>query len=219
MFFACGQKGYVITGTIEGDGHPVKDGTAVLFIPVGLEVVDTAKITDGKFEFRSTEVNPGNYAIGVRDVQGSIPIFIEEGRFTVKADIEKLSAGRAEGGETQNLNNIVKDKREEILPRNEYNALNQELMSDIPQERRDEINAIIEKGAKEFDDFKLELAKKHPDSYYAANYLIYNYSNLPFEEVKPLADKILSNKKFENYAKVPVVRRFMEIMEKENQGK
>lgn len=217
MFFACGQKGYTIKGTLTGDSVTVKDGSAYLYNPIGQVMADSAKITDGRFEFKNNKVKPGNYAIYVRDAKGSIPIFLEEGKFTVEADINKLSSAIVKGGETQNLNNLVKEKREEILPRKEYNALQDELMKDIPEARRNEINDMIQKGAKEFEDFKLALAKKNPDSYYAANYIMYNYTKLPIEEVKPLAEKILNNKKFENYLKIDVLRRFVDNMK--NQGK
>lgn len=217
MFFACGQKGYTIKGTLTGDSANVIDGIAILYNPIGKVVADSTKITDGRFEFKSDEVKPGEYAIYVRDAKGSIPIFLEDGKFTVEADIDKLASAKVKGGETQNLNNLVRDKREEILPRKEYNALQEELMKDISEERRAEINDMIQKGAKEFEDFKLNLARKNPNSFYAANYIMYNYTKLPLEEAKPLIEKVLNNKKFENYKKITVLRQFTENMK--NQGK
>lgn len=217
MFFACGQKGYTIKGTLTGDSVTIKDGTAMLYNPMGQVMVDSAKITDGRFEFKSDKVKPGDYAIYVRDAKGSIPIFLEDGKFTVEADIDKLTAATVKGGETQKLNNLVREKREEILPRKEYNALQAELMTDIPEERRAEINDMIQKGAKEFEDYKLDLAKKNPNSFYAANYIMYNYTKLPLEEAKPLIEKVLNNKKFESYKKIDVLRQFADNMK--NQGK
>lgn len=217
MFFACGREGYTIKGTISGDSVTIKDGTAILYNPIGQLMVDSTKITDGRFEFKGDKVKPGNYAIYVRDAKGSIPIFLENGKFTVEADIDKLVAADVKGGETQNLNNLVKEKREKIMPRKEYNALQEELMTDISEERRAEINDMIQKGAKEFEDYKLELAKKNPDSFYAANYIMYNYTKLPLEEAKPLIEKVLENKKFENYLKIDVLRQFAANMK--NQGK
>lgn len=217
MFFACGREGYTIKGTISGDSVTVKDGSAILYNPMGQLMVDSVKITDGCFEFKSDKVKPGNYAIYVRDAKGSIPIFLENGKFTVAADIDNLMSATVKGGETQNLNNLVREKREEIMPRKELNALQEELMSDISEERRAEINDMIQKGTKEFEDYKLELAKKNPGSYYAANYIMYNYTKIPFEEAKPLVEKVLDNKKFENYLKINVLRQFAENMKK--QGK
>lgn len=217
MFFACGQKGYTIKGTITGDSAAIKDGTAMLYNPVGQIVIDTTKIIDGRFEFKGDEIKPGGYSIYVRDAKGAIPIFLEDGKFTVEADIDKLASAMVKGGETQNLNNLVKQKREEIFPGKQYNALQEELMTDISEERRAEINDFLQKGAKEFDAFKLDLAKKHPDSYYAATYIMYNYTFLPHEDAKPLIEKVLNNKKFENYKKIDVLRQYVENMK--NQGK
>ena len=143
MLFACGQKGYTIKGTITGDSVTIKDGTAMLYNPAGQIMIDTTKITDGRFEFKGDNIKPGSYAIYVRDAKGAIPIFLEDGKFTVEADIDKLASAMVKGGETQNLNNLVRKKREEIFPGNEYNALQEELMTDISEERRAEINDFL----------------------------------------------------------------------------
>ena len=217
MFFACGQKGFVVKGTLKGDSVAVKDGVAMLYNPRSKVMVDSAKITDGRFEFKNDKVKPGDYAIFVRNAKDAIPIFLEDGRFTVEADIDRLASATVKGGETQNLNNLVREKREEIMPRKELNALQAELMTDIPEERRVEINDMIQKGAQQFEDFKMDLAKKNPNSFYAANYIMYNYTKFPLEEAKPLIEKVLNNKKFENYLKINVLRQYAENMK--NQGK
>ena len=217
MLFACGQKGYTIKGTITGDSVAIKDGTAYLCNPIGNIMIDSTKITDGRFEFKSDDVKPGSYVIYVHGVKGFIPIFLEDSKFTIEADVEKLVSATVKGGETQNLNNLLKKKGEEIMPREKYNTLQEELMTDIPEERRTEIENMIQERLKVFEDFKLDLVKKNPDSFFAANYIMYNYTNIPLEEAKPLIENVLNNKKFENYLKIDVLRRYAKHMK--NQGK
>ena len=217
MFFACGQKGYTIKGTLTGDSDAIKDGTAILYNPVSQFIADSAKITNGRFVFRNDKVNPGSYAIYVRNAKGSIPIFVEDGKFTVEGDIDMLSSATVKGGETQDLNNLIKKKREEIMPKEVYNALQAELMTDISEERRTEIEDLIQKGLDEFNAFKLDLAKKNPDSFYAATYIMYNYTFLPHEEAKPLIESVVNNLKFDDYLRIDVLRRYMQHMK--DQGK
>src|SRR5688572_8929302 len=56
----------------------------------GFTPVDTAKVVDGKFEFKGSVTEPELYFIQVQDLQGKAEFILEEGAIDIQVDKDSL---------------------------------------------------------------------------------------------------------------------------------
>lgn len=146
LFVACNKLGdneFVIKGTIDG----IENGKTVILETqdenMGIKSVDTVKVTDGKFEFKGTTVEPVLHFLQVEAVQGKVVFVLENGEINItvyKDSINKSVIGgtfnneqfakyNKEQGKIQkkmeDYRNVNKQKMETAVQANDTVAVNQ----------------------------------------------------------------------------------------------
>lgn len=109
-FISCNQLGdneYVIKGSVEG----IENGKMAVLetqdeTGMGLKAIDSAVITDGKFEFKGTTTEPELRFIQLPEVQGKAVFILENGEINLK--IYKDSVNKSEVGGTFNNDEFAK---------------------------------------------------------------------------------------------------------------
>ena len=109
-FISCNQLAdneYVIKGTVEG----IENGKMAVLetqdeTGMGLKAIDSAVVTDGKFEFKGTTTEPELRFIQLPDVQGKAVFILENGEINLK--IYKDSVNKSEVGGTYNNDEFTK---------------------------------------------------------------------------------------------------------------
>ena len=205
-----GKEAYVINGHITGNSDAIKDGYAFL-TGVGVRVQpDTVSVKDGYFRFSGREVQPGQRTITFKGLRGNIRIFVEEGEFSVEAVDTLLSQAVVEGGETQELYNMVNGRQKEVLPDDVRKALSFESrLSGTTEERKKEISAQIRAAKDSMDRYSEGLVASHPDSWFAVDYLLNNMPDIPYEKLVGLSAGVMSSPKFDGNEDAETVRAFV----------
>ena len=101
-FFACTNQapkdGYVINGDIAG----LKDSMIYFRTTQGDSMmVDSAKVTDGKFTFKGKAEEPKMASIFLQDRRGGFNLYVENATIDIKGKVDSLSSVKITGAPTQ----------------------------------------------------------------------------------------------------------------------
>ena len=89
---------------IAGDLKNIEDNTVISLIDgMGNKVVDSVKISGGKFALTTTVASPSIYVIGIAGVQQKIPVFVGNDNLTVTGDFKEMNSIEYKGSVTQDL--------------------------------------------------------------------------------------------------------------------
>lgn len=91
-----GDNEFKIAGTAEG----VKDGTEIYMKrqdSLGIKNVDTAKVTNGKFEFEGNVTDPSIHFLQVKDIQGGFPFVLENGEIKLTVNKDTITKSKIGG--------------------------------------------------------------------------------------------------------------------------
>lgn len=157
---SCGEREkYVITGHVEGiDSALIYLGTKEHEGQYNIQPVDSTVLKNGKFEFKGSVKTPRRKYIKIRHELGSIPLFVENSKITIKTTREKYPDAEIQGSETQ-------AKYEKYIAKEEeYNDTIQMLDKGIQK-------AIINDNQSKANKFQ----KKYSDALHAKFNYIENY--------------------------------------------
>ena len=199
LFAACvclaacsgAQKGYRITGSIEGAG----DGRAVLSVYSDREVVlaDTVEMKGGRFEFKGETPQARNAAISVEPEGGqpaSLGFILENAKISVSADwaditedygYRRFGDATVAGGPNQELSRKIAAVYDDMKNRPEHSeyarrsaeamTLREEGRMDEYYKVSDEIAPLSSRYNEDVRKEQLRLIRENPDVEYGASYL------------------------------------------------
>lgn len=181
---ACNaQSGYKITGNVEG--IPSSKTYLLSFNANQIDTLGSSAIKDGKFEF-SGNVDGIKYAmIAFEGQRGGMPIFLENGNFTVNISATDPFANKVEGGAAQGLYNQFSELSMEIMKQQQplqqaYMAANQAQ----DQAKMDSIENVFNQLITDMQTKELDLIKANPDAYVTAFMIAQSMQQLELEAVK-----------------------------------
>ena len=181
---ACNaQSGYKITGNVEG--IPSSKTYLLSFNANQIDTLGSSAIKDGKFEF-SGNVDGIKYAmIAFEGQRGGMPIFLENGNFTVNISATDPFANKVEGGAAQGLYNQFSELSMEIMKQQQplqqaYMAANQAQ----DQAKMDSIENVFNQLITDMQAKELDLIKANPDAYVTAFMIAQSMQQLELEAVK-----------------------------------
>ena len=183
---ACGtQGGYKITGNLEGF-----QTSKSYLLSINGNKVDTlasADVKDSKFEFKGSNVEGVKYAmITFEGQRGGMPIFLENGNFTVTLNAADPFSNKVEGtSAAQTLFNQFNAIQMEIAQ--QQRPLQQAFMAANQaqdQEKMDSIQGVFEKLVEGAQAKELELIKANPDAYVTAFMVASSMQQMELDKVK-----------------------------------
>ncbi len=197
---ACsnGSDGFTLNGTMSGD---LKNGTQVFLkktneqnMPVD---VDTTTIENGEFTFKGDAGSPELHYIFVDQLQGNIPVIIEEGDILVRAQKDSMAYAQLEGTLQNNLfTDFLEESRaltsRAISMQDDMRAATAEKDSATREAAvaslRDEYIELQDEAKK----FELDYARENPNALISALILdkVLTTKALPEEEVKALYEAL-----------------------------
>lgn len=203
IMFACGEKKqtYTVNGTIEGK----TEGTAYLVVPgeTSMDTLASAPITDGTYTLTGN-LNGTTFAfITISGQRGGLPIFLENGVFTVTYGQNAAIEG---GGPAQQLSNAMDKQFSEVqqvyVPKQQLlrESFNEAHAAD-DAEKMDEIRAEFDELINEIQDKNSEILKANGDSYVAAYHVYTMGQRLSLEDLKELFSVLSENAKMTTYGK------------------
>jgi peroxiredoxin len=166
---------YLISGTAD----KFEEGQTVILEKIseagmGFEAVDSAKITNGKFEIKGTVTEPEIYLLQVKNVQGKIPFVLENGEIVIEVNKDTIANSKKSG----TYNNEIYQEFEEKMK--VFNKTIQKDLGDFQQKNmaamqeaqatqnmeiisklQTEYKAIIKKGT----DETVKFAESHPKAF------------------------------------------------------
>lgn len=158
--------GYVIEGKAPGVYNGIRAYLKVYGVRNRLVPVDTAIVMNGAFVFKSKSKNPGLHQLTIDNVNGSLPLIIDnQENFAITIDKDNITKSVVEGATSTTLYNEYK----EGLKQNQ-----QRLRTLISQQRRahfekdseklESITLQIEDTQEELQDEGFMFVKAHPSS-------------------------------------------------------
>lgn len=170
LFIACSDstEQFKITGITD-----LEDGKKIFRIIADSNnqprVLDTIIVSNGKFQFEGSALEPEINFISMEGVQGNVPFVIEPGKIKAKLHKDDLNSSEFIGtssndsyalykNETKSLINSLNEIVKEI---NRANALGDNLLVEDLQEQYRDIQ-------KEIKDYEIEFIRNHIDSFISA---------------------------------------------------
>lgn len=211
---ACNSNEYKISGTIEG----VSEGEAVLkkIEAQGAVSVDTTDITEGTFTFTGSVEYPELYLVFINDNQMPVPVFLENGNISIRANADSLQGADISGSA---LNDLFKRFNDEVpsndrvaVIRDEYMAAQQEGDQEKMAELSQEMQSIMESQRKYYTDFVYDNTDNAVGAFLGMNMA----GSLPYEDVDSLVTLFESNLPGHPY--VEEMNKMMEPMKKQNEA-
>ncbi|SEA65139.1 Peroxiredoxin [Arachidicoccus rhizosphaerae] len=171
-FFACHQApkdSYTINGDITG----LKDSMIYFRTSAGDSmVVDSAKVTAGKFTFTGKAEEPKMASIYLQDRRGGFNLYVENAAISIKGNVDSLSTVRITGSPTQEQ----WDKfQADLKPLNDQEDTLFQQYQTARMKNDTAAVAAIEKQANDLNDKREAASKKfiqaNPKSYISLNLL------------------------------------------------
>jgi len=170
---SCNQEpeGYTINGTLTGG---LEEGTNVFLKRIGdnnqpIEV-DTATITDGKFQFKGVSTTPELHYIFVDKIKGYTAVILENGTIDFSAQKDSLGFASIEGTLQNDVfaDYLEKSRALSQQARSIQDDLQKATQNGSPEATiialRDEMQELQE----EYKGFELEYIKSHPNALISA---------------------------------------------------
>lgn len=168
---ACNKndKGFTLTGTLQG-----LDEGKVIFIPIesAESKPDTVLVQKGQFVYKGSVAEPSMYYMMVEGKPGTCLFYMENGKITISANVDSLQNASFTGSITQEDYNRHQQMIKEIYAKYNMDSLYKELYPGkgkeaVSEQRRTEIESIIEQTNKEVDASTLNFIKDNRKSYYS----------------------------------------------------
>jgi len=208
---------------ISGEAKGIPNGKMVFIKTqndVGLVLnVDSAKVQDGKFEFKGKVKEPSMFALYVKDIQQPVPFIMESGEIVVKIDKDSIWKSKISGTDSNDSFQEFNDKTNDINKRLvDYQNKNiQKLME--AQQKKD--NVTIEslksgyiKIQKEVEDYMNLYPDENPNSYISLLLVerLFNSPDFKLEKVKKTFENL--NEEFRNTTKGKAISEKLKTIEK-----
>lgn len=199
---ACGgnHAGYQIKGSFTGDPKSY-EGKKVFLLSQkdGATVTDTAVIAKKTFKFEGATNDPQQASIKIEGVQGTVPIFLENFKYTVVIPVDSLRGAVVTGGETQNIYTQLAQAKQDISAKYNMQALLDEYTKGNPSEDRKK--EILDT----YNQYKDELQKKNDAIINAVPYTFYSLQKVadmiditPIDTIDAKLAPYRDNPKFQN---------------------
>ena len=204
----AGHKGgYLIEGEISGKAPVVSSGEAYL-TGIGFMHTDTAKVENGVFRFKADRTIPGYHTITFSGIRGNIRFFLEDGEFKITAVDSTLWKAEVTGGETQDLDKMLEQKKNSVLSDNAYRLL-LKLSKDGDDAAKEKAKATIKAAEDTLNAYSERLIAEHPSSFFAVNYMFMRVSDLPFDELEAMAAPFMEDSRYNGYLPAETVRQYV----------
>lgn len=172
-FFACTNQAPKDSYTINGEIAGLKDSLIYFRTNVGDSLVlDSAKVTDGKFTFKGKAEEPKMASIFLQDRRGGFNFYLENAAINIKGNVDSLSGVKITGAPTQE----EWDKfQAELKPINDQEDTLFQQYQTARMKQDTAAVAAIEKKANDLNDQKEAASKKfvqqNPKSFVSLNLL------------------------------------------------
>ena len=190
IMFSCNQEpdGFTINGTLRGE---FEEGTNVFLKKIGDDnqpvEVDTAKLSEGQFQFKGISSTPELHYIFVDKTPGYTAVILENGEIEFSAQKDSLGFAEIKGTPQNDVFADYLDKSRELSERRL--AIQQDMQNAAGQEAvitglRDEMQDLID----EYKDFEVDYIKKNPNALISALLLDRAIATkaMPVDEVQKL---------------------------------
>lgn len=206
---SCGghKGGYLIEGEISGKAPVVSSGEAYL-TGIGFMHRDTAKVENGVFKFKADRTIPGYHTITFSGIRGHIRFFLEDGKFKVTAVDSTLSKAEVTGGETNELDKLVLQKKNSVLTDDAYRLL-MKLSRNGDDAAKEKAKATIKAAEDTLNAYSESLIAEHPSSFFAVNYLFSSISDLPIDKLEKMAAPFMEDSRYNGYLPAETVREYV----------
>ena len=194
IMFSCNQEpdGFTINGTLRGE---FEEGTNVFLKKIGDDnqpvEVDTAKLSEGQFQFKGISSTPELHYIFVDKTPGYTAVILENGEIEFSAQKDSLGFAEIKGTPQNDVFADYLDKSRELSERRL--AIQQDMQNAAGQEAvitglRDEMQDLID----EYKDFEVDYIKKNPNALISALLLDRAIATkaMPVDEVHKLYDAL-----------------------------
>ncbi len=157
---------FKITGTLEG----LPEGKVILMSLSERTLTDTAVVENGSFTFTGSLVEPSQFYLMVEDRRAAtLSFYNENSNITIKGHVDSLMKAVIEGSKIQDDANLYSERVKALGEKYKVNELRTELYSRgsqgaVTEERRKEIEAILDTHTKENDQLAVDFIKEFPKS-------------------------------------------------------
>ncbi len=185
------EKGYTITGQINGDEEVLQNSRIYMRLANARNVIyDSAELKNGKFIFKGQLTTPEKYLLSVKGLPHSIPILLENDRYTVEAESKALGNASIKGGESQQMHNSFMQKNKDIAKKYDLDRLMQYLSNeDTDYQKNPKVAEAIEKANSEMRRVIDSLIALNPLSFYSLLNLYETVQVREYEEAKGRTDE------------------------------
>ncbi|WP_281540313.1 TlpA disulfide reductase family protein [Maribacter aestuarii] len=190
LMFGCNQEpdGYIIEGSLRGE---FEEGTNVFLKKIGDDnqpvEVDTAKISEGQFQFKGVSNAPELHYIFVDETPGYTAVILENGTIEFNAQKDSLGFAEIKGTPQNDVFADYLEKSRELSSRRL--AIQKDMQEASGQEAvitglRDEMEELIE----EYKGFEVTYIEKNPGALISALLLdrAIATKGLPSDEIEKL---------------------------------
>jgi peroxiredoxin len=177
---------YVIKGQING----LTNEYVYLFYPQGDEyVADSVRATNGSFTFKGTIPNPAVFSVALSKRTSRLPIFMQPGTVTVKADKDSISKGQITGAP---LDLLYKQHRRELDAQvgeklqaieKKYSAMKANPSDKLPDSLAKQQSREVQAAFGRADSLSQQFIRQHPTSVVSA-YLAQAYYEMEPEKLE-----------------------------------
>ena len=160
---------FKITGTLEG----LTDGKIVLISVTDRTIIDTAVVENGSFTFTGSVQEPSQYYLMVKATRASTLYFYNENsNITIKGHVDSLMKAVVKGSKMQDDSQLYNERVKALSEKFKVTELRREMYSRDPrgtvtEERKKEIEAILDTYAKENEQLTRDFIKEFPKSNYS----------------------------------------------------
>jgi peroxiredoxin len=194
LMFSCNQEpdGYIIEGSLRGE---FEEGTNVFLKKIGDDnqpiEVDTAKLSNGQFQFKGVSNAPELHYIFVDKTPGYTAVILENGTIEFNAQKDSLGFAEIKGTPQNDVFADYLEKSRELSRRRL--AIQKDMQDAAGQEAvitglRDEMEELIE----EYKGFEVSYIEKNPDALISALLLDRAIATkaLPSDEIQKLYNSL-----------------------------
>ena len=172
LLVACSSEpaGFTLSGQLDG---VVPDGTSVYLRKSGERNqavdVDTTEVLQGSFQFQGDQASPELHYIIVENLNGTIPVVLENGKIQVSAQKDSLSSAKI-GGSLQNdlFADFLNGSREITY---KAQSMNRDMRNAAAARDTAVMNSLREEYfelQEEAKNFELDFAKENPNALISA---------------------------------------------------
>ncbi len=216
MIVACApQNGFTLKGKFTSDNAELLNGPIYLISRAG--VADTAEMVNGEFSFAGELAEPTDYYLLVGSER--LPLFLENAKYTVNADLSNLRKAKIEGGETQTLLNKMQAIAEEVQAGYNLDSLAQAFNMAKTPEEREQIYAVFQAVNDEIDARKKELIENNKDSYFAFREFSSEFTYIDYEQARATYEYYAAIPKFQKLSLMARIKEHLDRLENLQVGK